>query len=166
MSARRRGWEIETSVTPAARRLARVDKRALRALIATALTAEDAPPMVLSLTMVDDAEITAVNRAYLGKDRHTDVISFEIAAPGAAHSHDAADAPHVGDIYVSLERARAQAAARHRPWDDELRLLVVHGVLHSLGHDDEEPAARRLMRRREKVCLAAAHAVPPLLPDA
>ncbi len=77
-------------------------------------------------------------------------------------SESGAGAPHVGDIYVSLERARAQAAARRRPWEAEVRLLVVHGVLHSLGHDDEEPAARRLMRRREKVCLAEAIDVPPL----
>lgn len=157
-------WEIETSSTRAAAKLATVDKRALRRLIVATLRAEDAPPIVLSVTLVDDAEITDINRAYLGKNRHTDVISFEMAAPGHLHASEAgAAAPHVGDIYVSLERARAQAAARSRPWEDELRLLVVHGVLHSLGHDDEEPVARRLMRRREKVCLAAAADVPPLL---
>ena len=150
-------WEIETSSTPAARRLVRVDRRALRHLIAAALRAEAAPPIVLSVTLVDDAEITEINRTYLGKDGHTDVISFEIAAPGTTHaSETGAGAPHVGDIYVSVERARAQAAARRRPWEAEVRLLVVHGVLHSLGHDDEEPGARRVMRQREKVCLAAA----------
>jgi probable rRNA maturation factor len=150
-------WEITTALTPAARRAGRVNRRSLRQLVRHTLTSEDAPSIAVSVTLVDDREIRALNARHLGHDRVTDVISFEMPPPGPG------DAPAAGDVYVSLDRAIAQAAARRRRVEDELRLLVVHGVLHSLGHDDVAAPARRRMRARERAALRTARCCPPLL---
>ena len=79
----------------------------------------------LSVTLVDDAEITRLNREYRGKDRPTDVISFSLGSP---------DQP-LGDVYVGAEQARRQAEALAVPLSEELVRLAIHGTLHVLGHD-------------------------------
>ncbi len=150
-------WEITTGVTAAARRTRMVNRTGVRRLVRRTLESEAAPPIAVSVTIVSDPEIRELNARHLGHDRVTDVISFEMPAAGDG-------APAAGDVYVSVDRARAQARARRRPLEKELRLLIVHGVLHSLGHDDERAGARRLMRARERAALRRAADTPPLLP--
>jgi probable rRNA maturation factor len=85
----------------------------------------------LALRLTGDAELRALNRRHAGEDAPTDVLSF----PGAG--------AWVGDVAISVERARAQ-----NPEDPaaELRLLAVHGLLHCLGHDHDEPGRAARMR--------------------
>ncbi len=84
----------------------------------------------LALRLTGDAELRALNRRHAGLDEATDVLSF----PGGE--------AWVGDVAISVERARAQ-----NPGDPaaELRLLAVHGLLHCLGHDHAEPGAAARM---------------------
>jgi probable rRNA maturation factor len=89
------------------------------------------PPRAgLAVRLTGDAELRALNAAHAGRDEATDVLSF--AGSGA----------WVGDIAISVERARVQ-----NPGDPaaELRLLAVHGLLHCLGHDHGEAAAAARM---------------------
>jgi probable rRNA maturation factor len=99
----------------------------------------------LTLTFVDRDEIAALNREHLGKAGPTDVLSFPLDA--------AAEAPELpvllGDVVVCPSVAAEQAETHAGTVDDELALLVVHGVLHVLGHDHAQPEETAVMRARE-----------------
>ncbi|HUF50947.1 MAG TPA: rRNA maturation RNase YbeY [Longimicrobiales bacterium] len=79
----------------------------------------------LSVTLLDDDEITTLNRRFLAHDGTTDVISFALFEPG--------DRP-VGDIYIGWEQANRQAAQLDVPVTEEIARVTIHGVLHVLGH--------------------------------
>jgi probable rRNA maturation factor len=87
----------------------------------------------LSIVLTDDAQLRQLNRDYLGVDAPTDVLSFP-----SAETDPETDAVYLGDILISVPRAREQAGAAGHPLEDELQLLVVHGALHLLGHDHAE----------------------------
>jgi len=80
----------------------------------------------LSVTLLEDGAIQAMNRDYLGHDRVTDVISFALHGP---------DQPVLGDVYLGVQQAERQSAEAGVPLPEELVRLVVHGTLHVLGHD-------------------------------
>jgi probable rRNA maturation factor len=84
----------------------------------------------LSVLLTDDARLQALNQKYLGIDAPTDVLSFP-----ASETDPETGAPYLGDILISIPRAQAQAEAASHPLEAEVQLLVVHGVLHLLGHD-------------------------------
>ena len=88
-----------------------------------------------------DAELRKLNLQYRGKDYPTDVLSFGAAATGQAGDH-------IGDLAISVARARAQAREFGHTTEDELRILMLHGVLHLLGMDHETDSGR--MARAEK----------------
>ena len=96
-----------------------------------------APDQSLTLVIGDDALLQANNLQFLGINAPTDVLSFP-----AEYTDPDSHEQYLGDILISLPRAEQQAAAGGHPLLDELQLLVVHGVLHLLGHDhaDEEQA--------------------------
>ncbi|MEO8082730.1 MAG: rRNA maturation RNase YbeY [Ardenticatenales bacterium] len=105
------------------------------------------PAAEVSLVFADDEYLQALNRAYRGYDKPTDVLSFRAEAdgwPGVAE-----DGPLLGDIVISLAYAARSAAARGAPVVDELRLLAVHGLLHLLGHDDADEEGTARMRAEE-----------------
>ena len=94
----------------------------------------------LSILVVGDAAIRRLNRAWRGKDRPTDVLSFPAAGSGAL----------LGDVVISLDTARRAARQDGRPLGAELDRYLAHGILHLLGHDHEaSPAAARRMARAE-----------------
>ncbi len=88
--------------------------------------------------LTTDEELAGLNRRFRGRDGPTDVLSFP-------YDHRATSGVH-GDIYVSLDRARAQAAERGEPEGREVWRLFVHGALHLAGHDHAAPAEDRAMR--------------------
>jgi len=110
------------------------------------LTALHMPDAELSILLVSDAEMQKLNRDYRGKDRPTDVLSFaQQEGPGAAPEG------LLGDVVVSVDTARRQAAERGATLPREAERLLVHGVLHLLGYDHERSAAdARRMQRRER----------------
>lgn len=141
-----------------------VDVERWRRLVAGVLAAEHRRGE-LTLTFVDADEIAELNREHIGKDGPTDVLSFPLDADQpesfaeAAPSATGAVPPTVllGDVVICPEVAAAQAADHAGTLDDELALLVVHGVLHVLGHDHAEPDETTAMRRRELDHLRALH---------
>jgi probable rRNA maturation factor len=131
-----------------------VDVERWAALASAALEAEGARGE-LTLTFVDRDEIAALNREHLGKDGPTDVLSF----PLDADDEDRQPGVPVllGDVVVCPAVAAEQAAAHAGTVDNELALLVVHGVLHVLGHDHAQPDETALMRERELELLQVHH---------
>jgi len=93
---------------------------------------------LVELNFLDDAGIRALNAAWRGLDAATDVLSFHYGR----QAPDGAEDP-VGEIFVSVERAREQAARWGHGAEEELSLLVIHGLFHIMGmdHEDEEQAA-------------------------
>ncbi|MFM8412310.1 MAG: rRNA maturation RNase YbeY [Alphaproteobacteria bacterium] len=108
-------------------------------------------PCELSVALVDDEEMRALNRDWRGKDRPTDVLAFPQADPG-----EPSPAGLLGDVVVSVPTAERQAAARGHSAEEEIRTLLVHGILHLLGYDHERgPADARRMFRRQREVLAS-----------
>lgn len=159
-------WRIDVDVRPGV--ASPVPVAILARSIAFALDAAGAPaPASIGLILSDDRELAALNAAHMGKAEPTDVLSFPLLSPDAfAPGAPPPDDPrppgmrlHLGDIVVSVERAREQAAAGrggqtgdvHWTAAEEMRLLVTHGALHICGMDhaepDEEVAMRTLERR-------------------
>ncbi len=106
----------------------------------------------LSLVITDDEALRVLNRAYLGIDATTDVLSFGGESPDFVSAPDAE--PYLGDVVISYPRAQAQAAAGGHPVDAELALLVVHGVLHLLGYDHVRPDDKAAMWKQQAHVLA------------
>lgn len=106
----------------------------------------------LTLTFIDLDEMAELNREHMAKDGPTDVLSFPM---------DDAPTPGVprllGDVVISPAVAAAQCVDHAGTLDDELALLMVHGILHVLGHDHAEPEETALMRRRELQLLERHH---------
>ncbi|HJS17452.1 MAG TPA: rRNA maturation RNase YbeY [Anaerolineales bacterium] len=94
----------------------------------------------LSIVLTDDARLQELNREYLGIDAPTDVLSFP-----ASETDPQTGARYIGDILISVPRAQSQAASAGHPLESEVQLLVVHGMLHLLGHDHAEPTEKTLM---------------------
>lgn len=118
------------------------------AVASRALVAVDLGAAELSVRLCGDAAIHALNLAWRGKDKATDVLSFEQGArPGMG-------AVHVGDIVISLPTAARQAAERGHSLAAEVRVLVVHGVCHLIGHDHEDDAEAEVMEALERAILA------------
>lgn len=91
----------------------------------------------LSVTFTDNEGIRAINRDYRGKDQPTDVISFALEEMGEGEIEiTGAEIPRVlGDIIISVPRAREQAEEYGHSFERELGFLAVHGFLHLLGYD-------------------------------
>jgi probable rRNA maturation factor len=132
-----------------------------RAALTSALAArpELLPPATrrveVSLLLTDDAVLRRLNREFRGLDRPTDVLSFA-QLEGASLPPGHAGTVPLGDVAVSVERARRQAGAYGHAFERELAYLFVHGLLHLLGYDHEAERDRAAMRREEESALGAA----------
>lgn len=104
------------------------------------------PPDV-SVALVDDAYIRVLNREYRGVDQPTDVLAFPL------DEGDSEGERSLGDIVISVERARDQARQFKHPLRREIALLAVHGLLHLLGYEDETEAGASAMWSRQKELL-------------
>lgn len=120
------------------------------ALAEGVLRREGVRDALLSVAFVTDRRIAAINRRHLGHAGATDVISFGFAPVEAA-------GPVVGDVYIAPAVARRNAAEHGRGVREELLRLVVHGVLHVLGHDHPEDETRYsspMWKRQERLLRA------------
>ncbi len=129
----------------------------------------------LSLLFVDEEAMADLNRRFLDASGPTDVLAFPIDADDLdlwqgsdptltgpdREPPDPSDAPVLlGDVVLCPAVAARNAPEHAGTLDDELALLVVHGVLHVLGHDHAEPAARAAMWARERDLLERFHGLP------
>jgi probable rRNA maturation factor len=111
------------------------------------------PEAELSVLLCDDAIIHELNRDYRGKDRPTDVLAFAMREGEGGGLHPSL----LGDIVISVETARRQAAEHGRSIVAEVTFLLAHGLLHLLGYDHRTAQEDRVMRARtDALCAAAA----------
>ena len=131
-----------------------LDLAAFERLAEFVLDREDAPVAIeLSIAIVDLAEMTDLNQRYRGKEGPTDVLSFGCDDPCAVTAPD--EPITLGDVVISPEVAEQQASALGHTIEEELNLLLVHGVLHLLGYDHESDQDSGVMQARERVLLDA-----------
>ena len=103
----------------------------------------------LSILLTDDEQIRSLNRDYRGFDAPTDVLSFDV------HERDPETGSlYLGDIIVSVPYAAKQALQNGHPLEAEIRLLVIHGTLHLLGHDHAESEEKAIMWKAQAEILA------------
>lgn len=135
--------------------VADVDLDMLQRVIRSTLDAEAQPAdACLCLVITDDETVRDLNHRYRDIDRPTDVLSFSTREGQDFVSPGEADA-YLGDVIISLPRARAQAGRAGEALRDELALLAVHGCLHLLGYDHATEAERDAMWARQREILAA-----------
>lgn len=103
----------------------------------------------LSIILTNDSRLHELNLNYLGVDAPTDVLSFP-----ASETDPETGARYIGDILISMPRAEEQANAAGHPLESEVQLLVVHGVLHLLGHDHAEAEEKARMWKAQTEILA------------
>ena len=132
--------------------------RSLRLLVTkavkTALQYEEFfQPAEISLTFVDNEGIRVLNREYRNKDSATDVLSFPLYDFAAGEKPDPGERIQLGDIVLSLERAKEQAAQLGHSYEREAAFLCVHSVLHLLGYDHERSAEdeEEMCRRQREI---------------
>ncbi len=91
----------------------------------------------------DDAYLLEVNKQYLNHDTYTDIITFDYVEGDVVN----------GDIMISVERVRENARQFEVPFEQELRRVIIHGVLHLLGQKDKSSKDAAMMRKREEEAL-------------
>ncbi len=142
----------------------RIDVSRWAALAEAVLRDERVAGGELGLLFVDPAPMAGLNREHMDSDGPTDVLAFPL--DGGAAAGGAGGAPSlIGDVVVCPARAAEQAPDHRGPGhdgtlEDELALLVVHGVLHALGYDHASQPEAAAMRAREEHLLTAHHRVP------
>ncbi len=104
----------------------------------------------VTILLTGDEQLHELNRKFLEVDAPTDVLSFP-----ADYVDPDTDATYLGDILISYPRAQDQAAAGGHPVQEELKLLVVHGMLHLLGYDHGEPQEKDEMWAVQALILKA-----------
>lgn len=140
-----------------------VDAAALRIQAVRCLERLGVPRAELSVLLVNDRPMRALNRDYREKNHATDVLSFpmyagtpeQIAVQLADQVADRVNAPPaaLGDVVISVETARKQAGEIGVTPDAELTMLLVHGLLHLLGHDHEPGGAQARQMAQAEVDL-------------
>ena len=98
----------------------------------------------LTYIFCDDDEIISVNRQYLQHDYYTDIITFDYTRGKLLR----------GDMYISLDTVASNAEAVGATYDQELRRVIIHGVLHLCGINDKGPGEREIMEMNENRALA------------
>jgi probable rRNA maturation factor len=137
---------VRLTVPPQSRQLPRIDPRLLRSRAARALREVGQANSELSIAIVLDDEIAALNSEHRGERSATDVLSFSLLE--GEHSDQRGEL--LGDVVIGIETAARQARAAHRGLDAEVARLLIHGILHLIGWDHEEPAEAKLMRAEER----------------
>jgi rRNA maturation RNase YbeY len=94
---------------------------------------------------IDNDEIRQLNKQYLGRDLYTDILTFNLEDNGQ---------PMIGDVYISVDQARENAGIFGNSFDEEIRLLLVHGILHLLGYTDYSDDEKAVMNAEQARILA------------
>lgn len=125
-------------------------------VINAALLAENVSGDVeVSIVLVDDEYIQNLNKDYRSIDAPTDVLSFAMreSVDESDISFECEEEELLGDVVISLERARSQAEEYGHSIEREIGFLVTHGILHLLGYDHETESERAVMRNKEEKIL-------------
>ncbi|TPJ82882.1 rRNA maturation RNase YbeY [Mesorhizobium sp. B2-6-2] len=138
---------VEAGAWPAEAELTRLVERAVAAAFAETGAAGASE---LSVVFSDDAHIQALNAEWRGKDKPTNVLSF----PAFSFPKGGKLPPMLGDIVLASETVSREAALEDKPVANHITHLVIHGLLHLLGHDHETDAEAEEMEAIERAALA------------
>ena len=117
-----------------------IESRLLTYAAETTLQHQTSPGVDLTVVITTDEEVHQLNHQHRGIDAPTDVLSFEAGYPDPE-----TETIYLGDVIIAYPQAESQAQKGGHPTEVELQLLVVHGVLHLLGHDHAEPEEKSKM---------------------
>lgn len=107
--------------------------------ISSVIISENKSEGEINYIFCDDDYLVEINQQYLNHDTLTDIISFDYSLGNEIH----------GDIYISIERVRENADEFKVPFDEELKRVMIHGVLHYCGYKDKSESDELLMRSKE-----------------
>ena len=108
----------------------------------------------LSIVLVDDGSIAELNKRYRGIEEPTDVLAFpQITQENDAKGEDSEEVRILGDVVISLQTADRQARENGWPLEQEVALLLIHGILHLLNYDHQSKADSKRMREKEAAIL-------------
>ena len=105
----------------------------------------------LAYIFCNDEKILEVNREFLQHDYYTDIITFDYSSRRRI----------AGDMFISLDTVRSNAAQYGKAYDDELHRVIIHGILHLCGINDKGPGEREIMEANENKALALLHEMFP-----
>jgi probable rRNA maturation factor len=115
-------------------------KTRVREWIKSTITDEGYTLAELNFIFCSDPYLLTINQQYLNHDTFTDIITFD---------NSEVDKQIVGDIFISVDRVRENAAGFKVAFEDELHRVIIHGTLHLLGYPDKTKAEKELMTRKE-----------------
>lgn len=136
-----------------------LDQQWLERVVAQSLAVQNFDSEVeLSLVVTGEETVRKLNQQYRGVDEPTDVLSFALAERKPGDDTPFITPPdgvlHLGEVVISYPQAVRQAEENRHSVEQELALLVIHGVLHLLGYEHDEPAREREMRALEEKVLS------------
>jgi probable rRNA maturation factor len=133
----------------------KLDTERLHRLAIDVLKAERRPgPLELGIVVTTDEEVHSLNLQYLGHDYNTDVISFSMEDEEGEEFLTPAERPdYLGDVVISYERAEEQAPDYDHTTEEEVAILLIHGLLHLLDYDDLDETAKNRMHARQNELL-------------
>lgn len=120
------------------------NKKRLKNWLKELVLHENAVPGKINIIITSDSHLLELNKKYLQRDYLTDVIAFNYTENQTI----------AGDVFVSIPRVKENAAALCNSFHDELKRVMVHGVLHLLGYDDKTEKEISIMRRKEDYYLS------------
>jgi len=121
------------------------NKTLVRQWIKDTITAEGFKLKELTYVFCSDAYLLPMNQQYLDHDTYTDIITFD---------NSEVEGDIVGDIFISVERIRENAAKFNITETDELHRVIIHGALHLLGYTDKSVVTKKKMTQKEDEYLA------------
>ena len=130
-----------------------VDPAPLIAFVEHALASESVEDASVALLLADDELLWRLNREHRDRDEPTDVLAFPAEEGDVFPSGDEEPLRYLGDIAVSVGSVRRNAADAGLEFDAELRHVLLHALLHLLGHDHEDANDALAMREREEALL-------------
>jgi probable rRNA maturation factor len=119
-----------------------IDKKAMISLIKEIVKRENARAISLEVVYCRDCDMIPLNRRFKGHRGSTDVLAFDLRDPGEKSC--------MGEVYVNLQMAKRQALENKVTYNEEVRRLTIHGVLHLLGYRDDTPKNRSRMWARQE----------------
>jgi len=117
----------------------KIQKRKINSWIKETITSEEKTPGDISFIFCSDAYLLKVNNQYLNHDYYTDIITFDYVENNIIS----------GDIFISCDRVKENAAEYKTGFENELSRIIIHGVLHLLGFKDKNKKDKLLMTQKE-----------------
>lgn len=121
------------------------DKKGLKAWVKKVSNEHDTSVKDVNYIFCSDDYLLNVNRKYLNHDYYTDIVTFD-----QSDEEDTISA----DIFISIDRVKENAESSGITFDHELRRVMIHGILHLLGYNDQTPQEKEAIRKKEEDCLS------------